>query len=49
MGKLELILTADLIISTGSKKNNAYEIIRRTNPQRPYLAFPETKNNITHY
>lgn len=38
------LLTADLMISTGSKKNKAYEMMRRPKPQRPYLAFPDQKN-----
>lgn len=42
-------LTADLMISTGSKKNRAYEMMSRPMPHRLYLAFPEKKKIHNNY
>jgi len=44
--KNKYALTADLMISTGSKKNRAYEMMSRPKPHRLYLAFPEKKKII---
>lgn len=43
------VRTADLMISTGSKKNKPYEMMSRPKPHRPYLAFPGSKTNNYNY